>query len=71
MKKNVFLLGLLASISLFGCGKIDDSASTDSLTEGTNVSNVSATTEESKGLIESSLGEYLKTKSLKLEDTPH
>lgn len=71
MKKNVFLLGLLASINLFACGEIDDSVSTDSMTEGTNASNVSATTEESKGLIESSLGEYLKTKSLKLEDTPH
>lgn len=71
MKKNVFLLGLLASINLFACGEINDSVSTDSMTEGTNASNVSATTEESRGLIESSLGEYLKTKSLKLEDTPH
>ncbi|MEM6400926.1 MAG: hypothetical protein AAF757_11945 [Cyanobacteria bacterium P01_D01_bin.116] len=72
MKKSVILLGLLASISLFGCGRKDDSAATDSLSEDTNsASNVSATTEETKGLIESSLGEYLKTKNLKLEDTPH
>ncbi|AFY58933.1 hypothetical protein Riv7116_6606 [Rivularia sp. PCC 7116] len=72
MKKNVLILGLLASISLFGCAQKDYLSSTDGDSEVTNsASNVSATTEESKGLIESSLGEYLKTKSLKLEDTPH
>ncbi len=71
MKKNVFLLGLLASVALLGCREVDDFASTDSSTEGTTASNVSATTEEGKGLIESSLGEYLANKNLKLEDTPH
>ena len=72
MKKNVLLLGLLASISLFGCVQKDDLASSDSISEDSNsASNVSATKEETKGLMESSLGEYLKTKDLKLEDTPH
>ncbi|MEO1185591.1 MAG: hypothetical protein AAFX46_13300 [Cyanobacteria bacterium J06636_27] len=72
MKKNVLLLGLLASIGLFSCAQKDDFASSDAISEdGNTASNVSATTEETKGLIESSLGEYLKTKNLKLEDTPH
>ncbi|MDY6897875.1 MAG: hypothetical protein SWZ49_07310, partial [Cyanobacteriota bacterium] len=72
MKKNVLLLGLLASIGLFSCAQKDNFASTDSISEdGNSASNVSVTTEETKGLMESSLGEYLKTKNLKLEDTPH
>lgn len=72
MNKNVILFGLLASIGLFSCTQNDDLASTDSISEDSNsASNVSATTEEIKGLTESSLGEYLKTKNLKLEDTPH
>ena len=72
MKKNIFLLGLLASISLFGCGQKDDFTSSDSTSEDSNsATNVSVTTEETKGLMESSLGEYLKTKNLKVEDTPH
>ncbi|MBV6624609.1 MAG: hypothetical protein KI793_17010 [Rivularia sp. (in: Bacteria)] len=72
MKNKVLILGLLASISLSSCAQKDYFSSTDTDSEVTNsVSNVSATTEESKGLIESSLGEYLKTKSLKLEDTPY
>ena len=72
MKNNVFLLGLLASISLFSCRSIDNSATSESTDENSNsASNVSATTEESKGLIESSLSEYLGRKNLKLEDSPH
>ena len=72
MKKNVLLLGFLVSIGLFSCRQVDNSASTDSVSEDSNTaSNVSATTEDSKGLIEASLREYLGNKNLKLEDSPH
>ena len=72
MKKNVLVLGLLASISLFSCRQMDN-VSTDSSDEvdSGSVSPVSAITEDSKGLIENSIREYLGNKNLKLEDSPH
>ena len=60
MKKNVLLWGFLVSIGLFGYCQVDNSASTDSVSKNSNTaSNVSATTEDSKVLIEASLREYL------------